>query len=105
MHPRVDISVGYRPAQALVFAVLALAPAPSAADLTPATLVAFERYVTLTEARMAGEMSGASPLLWIDRQADRRRALLGKLQLGEVVSARLETHDGKAEIDVRAFLQ
>ena len=83
----------------LAIAVLALAPAPSAADLKPPTLAAFDRYVTLTEARMAGEMSGASPFLWIDRQPD-RRALLGKLQLGEVVSARLQTHDGKAEIDV-----
>jgi hypothetical protein len=49
---------------------------------------------------MAGEMSGASPFLWIDRQADKRRALIGKLQLGEVVSARLQTRDGQAEIDV-----
>jgi len=49
---------------------------------------------------MAGEMSGASPFLWIDRQVDPgRRAMLGRLKLGEVVSARLETRDGKAELD------
>jgi hypothetical protein len=87
-------------AQALAIAVLAVTPQPSAAELKPATLAAFERYVRLTEARMAGEMSGASPLLWIDRQGDRQRALLGKLQLGEIVSARLQTRDGKAEIEV-----
>src|SRR5688572_10990391 len=86
--------------QALLFAALALAPAPAAADLRPATLAAFERYVTLTEARMAGEMSGPSPRLWIDRQANRRAALLGQLQLGEVVSAQLQTYDGTAPIDV-----
>jgi hypothetical protein len=85
----------------LVIAALTLAPAPSAADLKPATLAAFDRYVTLTEARMAGEMSGASPLLWIDRQGEQRRAVLDRLQRGEVVSARLHTRDGKAEIDVR----
>ena len=85
---------------ALVIAVLALAAAPSAAELKPATLAAFDRYVTLTEARMAGEMSGASPFLWIDRQGDRRPALLGRLQRGEVVSARLQTRDGSSEIDV-----
>ena len=85
---------------ALAIAVLALAPAPAAADLRPATLAAFQRYVSLTEARMAGEMSGPSPRLWIDRQADRRPALLGKLQLGEVVSAPLQTYDGRAEIAV-----
>jgi hypothetical protein len=100
VYPHVGTSVGYRPAQLLAIAFLALATAPSEADLKPATLAAFERYVTLTEARMAGEMSGASPFLWIDRQADGRRALLGKLQQGEVVSARLQTRDGKAAIDV-----
>lgn len=86
--------------KALAIAVLALAPATLAAELKPPTLAAFDRYVTLTEARMAGEMSGASPFLWIDRQADRRQALIEKLQRGEVVSASLETRDGKAEIDV-----
>jgi hypothetical protein len=102
MCPDVGGPVGYRRAHALAIAVLALAlaPASSEAQLKPATLAAFERYVALTEARMAGEMSGASPFLWIDRQADKRRALIGKLQLGEVVSARLQTRDGQAEIDV-----
>jgi hypothetical protein len=90
----------HRSAQALALAILTLAPAPAAAELKPATLAAFERYVTLTEARMAGEMSGASPFLWIDRQAGGGRALLERLQRGEVVSARLQTRDGKAEIDV-----
>jgi hypothetical protein len=88
--------------RALAIAVLAfaLAPASSEAQLRPATLAAFERYVALTEARMAGELSGASPFLWIDRQADKRRGVIGKLQLGEIVSARLQTRDGTAEIDV-----
>ena len=84
----------------LAIAVLALGPAPSEADLTPATLAAFDRYVTLTEARMRGEMSGVSPFLWIDRQEDGRRALLEKLKRGEVVSAPLQTRDGNKEIDV-----
>src|SRR5262245_45422623 len=85
---------------ALAIAVLALSAAPSAAELKPATLAAFDRYVTLTEARMTGEMSGSSPLLWIDRQGDQRQTLLLKLRQGEVVPARLQTRDGKAEIDV-----
>ena len=88
-----------QPAQLLAIAFVALAAAPAEADLKPATLAAFERYVTLTEARMAGEVSGASPFLWIDRQGDRRQALLEQLKRGEVVSARLQTRDGKAEID------
>ena len=100
MYPQVGTPAGYRPPRLLAIALLALATAPSEADLKPAALAAFERYVTLTEARMAGEMSGASPFLWIDRQAEGRQTLLAKLKLGEVVSARLQTRDGKAEIDV-----
>src|SRR6187402_751765 len=89
-----------QPAPLLAIAFLALTTAPSEADLRPPTLAAFDRYVTLTEARMAGETSGASPFLWIDRQGDRRQALLEQLKRGEVVSARLQTRDGKSEIDV-----
>ena len=89
-----------RPAQLLAIAFLALATAPPDADLEPATVAAFERYVTLTEARMAGEMAGTSPFLWIDRQGSGRQALLERLKRGEVVSAALQTREGKAEIDV-----
>ena len=103
MSPNLGTPSRYRPARALAIAVLALglAPASSEAQLQPATAAAFDRYVTLTEARMAREISGASPFLWIDRQAaDKRGALIRKLQQGEVVSARLETRDGTREIDV-----
>ena len=92
--------VGHRPAHALALALLLFTPSTSEAELRPATVAAFERYVALTEARMAGEMSGASPFLWLDRQGARRRALVEQLQRGEVVSASLQTHDGEAEIDV-----
>jgi hypothetical protein len=71
-----------------------------AVDLQPATLAAFNRYVTLTEARMAGETSGVSPFLWIDRQSEQtRRSLLARLKAGEVVSATLQTRDGSKSID------
>lgn len=87
----------------MFFMVNALAPAGAAApavDLKPAALAAFDRYVTLTEARMADEMSGASPFLWIDRQpATSHGRLLQRLKAGEVISARLETRDGKKSID------
>jgi hypothetical protein len=72
-----------------------------AADLKPATLAAFDRYVRLTEARMAREVEGRSPFLWIDRQPDARRgALLDRLRGRGIVSDRLETRDGSARIDV-----
>lgn len=85
-------------ATAFAAALLSSGGAP-AADLKPATLAAFDRYVTLTEARMAGELAGSSPFLWIDRQAEpARSATLGRLKAGEIVSARLETRDGRKEI-------
>src|SRR5262245_34753990 len=70
-------------------------------ELKPKSLAAFDRYVQLTEARMNAEVTGASPFLWVDRQApkDRTKAL-AQLQRGEVVVSKLETRDGKKEIDV-----
>ena len=71
----------------------------TAVQLTPGTLSAFDRYVSLTEQRMQAERSGRSPFLWIDRQppAERQR-LLARLRAGEVVSVRLQTRDNGAEI-------
>jgi len=70
-------------------------------ELKPATLAAFDKYVKLTEARMSGEIDGASDFLWIDRQpqAERNR-LHERLKRGEVLVESLETRDGQAEIDV-----
>ena len=73
----------------------------SAVELKPATLAVFERYVRLTEARMAGEVDGSSPFLWIDRQpAADRAALFARLTRGEVVAARLETLDEAKRIEI-----
>jgi len=82
-------------------ALAALALAPPMFELKPKSLAAFDRYVQLTEARMATETSGASPFLWIDRQPEKDRAkTLEPLKRGEVVVARIETRDGSKEIDV-----
>jgi hypothetical protein len=71
------------------------------AELKPATLASFERYVRLTEARMEAEVEGRSPFLWIDRQPEKvRTALTARLKKGEVISERLETLDGRRKIDV-----
>jgi hypothetical protein len=83
----------------LIASAILLVAAP--ADLNPATMKAFERYVQLTETRIATEMSGAVPFLWIDRQPEpRRSSLLADLKEGEVVSERLKTRDGTATISV-----
>ena len=74
---------------AFLAAVILASPA---GQLTAATRAAFDQYVSLTEARIAGELSGASPFLWIDRQPD-RQTHLAQLSEGRVVTARLETRD------------
>jgi hypothetical protein len=88
----------------LFFALALIAAAVvtlGAFQLRPPTLKAFERYVQLTEARMATETSGASPFLWIDQQPEPKKSkLLAQLKAGEIVSERLETRDGRAEIDI-----
>jgi hypothetical protein len=73
----------------------------AAAELKPATVEAFQRYVRLTEARIEREVAGKDPFLWIDRQPEiERRRLAPQLAAGEVAVARLETRDNGREIEV-----
>ena len=82
-------------------AILALSYSATAAELKPEAVAAFDRYVKATEARMKTEVSGDAPLLWLDRLAEDKRAdVLAKLEMGEVVIERLETRDGRDEIDI-----
>ncbi len=69
-----------------------------AADLTPRTIAAFERYERLTEARMAAEIDRFLRVDRLDPAA--RRTVLDKLRAGEVTIDRLETKDGGRAIDV-----
>ena len=85
-----------------VQAVALVTTAPEAVELKPATLTAFERYVALTEARMAGEVDGRSPFLWADRQPDAaRRTIFERLHRREIVSERVETRDGRNAIQIK----
>lgn len=93
---------GPRASGAFVVAALVCAAATAAGrQLKPAALAGFEKYVTLTEARMAKELTGPSPFLWIDRQPEPRRTqLYDRLKRGEVLVQRLETKDGNAAVEV-----
>src|SRR5262245_35325593 len=87
----------------LVATWLVTGPSPGvvAAELKPATVAAFDRYVRATEARMATEVSGAASFLWIDRQpAAARTQIDATLTAGRVVVEHLETRDGGKSIDV-----
>jgi hypothetical protein len=89
---------------ALLFVCGAVGPVPpslEAAELHPATVAAFDRYVELTEARMAAEIAGTVPFLWVDRQPEpvRHHAMV-ELEAGRVVVERLETRDGRQAVPV-----
>jgi hypothetical protein len=89
----------------LVCLVLAATAAAAGFELKPATLSAYDRYVALTEARLAAERTGAAPFLWIDRQpAAERERLMGRLKRGDVVLAPLETRDGSARVPIEGGL-
>jgi hypothetical protein len=73
----------------------------AALELEPVTLAAFDRYVRLTEARMAAEVAGTEPFLWVDRQPPQdREVLLARLKRGDVITQRLRTRDGTKNIEV-----
>ncbi len=85
----------------VALAIVSLSVSLGAWQLKPAALAAFDKYVKLTEARMAGEMNGTSPFLWIDRQPEARRAqLYAQLKRGEVLAERLQTREGNKPIEI-----
>ena len=69
-------------------------PAPVPASLTYPVKEAFDRYVTLTDARNAEELHKSTPFLWVDALPEARRAeAYSAMNRGEVVIERLETRD------------
>lgn len=86
---------------AAVWLIAGRSPTIVAAELTPATIAAFDHYVRATEARMATEVGGSAPFLWIDRQpAAARTAMDATLTTGGVVVEHLETREGGKSIDI-----
>lgn len=73
----------------------------NAAGLKPKTLEAFQRYVTITEARMEAELDSDTPLLWVDRLPDNEREeAYAHLRAGELVIEQLETRQHGRKIKV-----
>ena len=77
----------------LILAMLILTPAPAAAkELKPKTIATYDRYVTLTEARIAGELESGKPFLWFDRVPQAARdTMLADLSQGKVLIESLKT--------------
>jgi len=77
-----------------------LAPV-GAAELKRGTIEAFERYVRVTEARIKGELGGATPFLWIDRlPAADREEVQRQLSAAEVAITRLESREAGQRIEI-----
>jgi len=69
----------------LCFLVPLIAGSVSAAELTPKTIAAFDRYVSTAERRIAREVAQPSTFLWADTLAASRKAdVLRRLQSGEI---------------------
>lgn len=88
---------------AVLVAIWALAAAPDAhaADPHAATVTAFDRYVRATETRMARELGGSAPFLWVERVPEaQRRDVYARLQQSQIIVTRLETRDAGRSIDV-----
>lgn len=83
---------------ALALAAQALAPA---AELKPATIAAFDRYVRAVEARITREVADEARFLVVDAAAAaRRRAMLADLGRGGVAIERLEATEQGRDIPV-----
>ena len=88
-------------APAAAATMLAVSPDVLAVDLKPKTLAAFDRYVKATEERIATEVSGQKPFLWVDRlSASARTEAMARLNQGGVVHEKLQTRVAGKSIDV-----
>ena len=82
------------------FSLIFALPAMST-ELQKKTSSAFDHYVQITEARIAGEMGDANSFLWVDRQPEaRRKEFLSVLSKGQVVVQHMETREGGKEIAI-----
>jgi hypothetical protein len=91
-------------AATLLTAALCLPPPVLARQPSPAALAAYERYRTLTEARMDADRLGGR-FLYFDRfPADRRAEIEGQLRRGEFYLEQLRTLDGERKIAVPGAL-
>jgi hypothetical protein len=86
-------------------AVLVSSPAGSssaaAADLKPATVAAFDRYIRANDQAIQPSLEEPARFLWVDALADREsREERERLRRGELVIERLERKEGNQEIDI-----
>jgi hypothetical protein len=89
---------GYAAVATLV--MILCAPAAPAAQLKPATIAAFDRYVRESEARMNEDIRGSRFIWSAGLDPSRRSAVETRLRRGEVVTEKLRTTVGGKDIPV-----
>ena len=84
----------------LLAAVLVSSPMP-AAELKPATMAAFDRYVRLNDEANRASFDDPSTFLWVDSPGlpDGRRQL-DRLLGGDLIIERIKRQDGSRDIDI-----
>lgn len=70
------------------------------AELKPATVAAFERYIRVTEARIANEVQDERRFLSVGGSGTAGATRLAELKAGKLVIERLETRENGQAIDV-----
>ena len=79
---------------ALFISVVVRSSPAAATDLRPEAVQGFDRYIWLTEKRMAGEVMPGGVFLWVDSHAaPSRDETIARLKRGEVVSEKMSTPD------------
>jgi hypothetical protein len=74
-------------------------PEVMSAELKPATVTAFDRYVQVTEARIDAEMKRPGEFLYVEGLPETRRApAMAALKSGQVYMERLKTRDSSGRV-------
>jgi len=75
-----------------VFCMPALRETSAAAELNQKTVVAFDKYVVATEARINNELRPGGTFLYVDGQSEKdKRSSYDRLKKGEILVEKLET--------------
>lgn len=84
----------------LFVAVALIINLAAAEQLKPATVAAFDRYVSISEQQMSNEMSSGSFMKFNGLQGPERTAAFSRLKAGQVITGRVETLDHDQKIPV-----
>jgi len=76
---------------------LTIGAGADAADLSPKTVAAFDRYVQVAERRIGQEVRQPQSFLWADTLGPRKADVLARLQRGEVIVERMRA-DGSTDV-------